>query len=159
MIGFESCALLSVVNERTMENLCASLARRCIVLPNVIPGIVVGISPVIERMPAGALILGSNVSYCDGPPCWNKNTTHLSLARPPAFLTTCSARSRSGSAKPPSPKLPTERNSRRLQWLALSPSISTNTKNLHPPHPGAIFSQPPDQALGQWALVPACRPH
>ncbi|GIT05969.1 MAG: hypothetical protein CM1200mP29_13800 [Verrucomicrobiota bacterium] len=37
MIGFESCALLSVVNERTMENLCASLARRCIVLPNVIP--------------------------------------------------------------------------------------------------------------------------
>ncbi len=91
MIGFESCALLSVVNERTRENLCASLANRCIVLPNVMPGIVVGISPVIERMPDGALILGSNVSYCDGPPCWNRNTTHLSLARPPAFLTASSA--------------------------------------------------------------------
>ena len=69
MIGLVSCALLSVVNERTIENLWAILASRSIVLPNVMPGIEVGISPVTERIPAGALIFGSNVSYWDGPPC------------------------------------------------------------------------------------------
>ena len=46
--------------------------------PKVTPGRAVAVSPVALRMPAGAVIFGSNVSIWLGPPCRNRKMTDLS---------------------------------------------------------------------------------
>src|SRR5262245_15381051 len=99
---------------RTMASLSARPASRVKVLPKVIPGIAVGISPVTLRTPAGASILGSNVSIWPGLPCWQRKMTLLPVTgRAAALAPRACAASRLASDSPPSPKLPIRRKSRR----------------------------------------------
>src|SRR5262245_26213184 len=87
------------------------------VLPNVTPGMAVLISPVAERISAGAVIFGSNVSYWLGPPCRKRNTTDLSVTGLPVSDSGTPARPAEGksdaSDSPPRPSPPTRRKSRR----------------------------------------------
>ena len=72
-------SLLPEAKERTIVNLFARAASLGKSLPKVMPGRRVAISPVTLRISTGAVIFGSNVSSCDGPPCRKSSTTALSL--------------------------------------------------------------------------------
>ena len=101
-------------SERTIANLSARLASRGNVPPNVTPGSVVSISPVTLRMPAGASILGSNVSVWLGPPCRNRKMTLLPVTgRSRSFAPAACVASKFASDRPPRPRLPMRRKSRR----------------------------------------------
>ena len=73
------------------------------------------------RISAGAVILGSNVSICEGPPCKKSSTTALSLTmrRPSSVACTPSS---CDNVKPPSARLPTRNNSRRV----IPPQVRVN---------------------------------
>src|SRR5579862_1389257 len=102
-----------VTKDRTTADLCASFARSGNVEPYVTPGSDVWTSPVTLRIPDGAPILGSNVSVWGGPPCMNRNTTDRPVSRLSGSADRAAATSASES--PPKPRVPTLRNSRRLQ--------------------------------------------
>jgi len=70
-----------VVNERTTLKRSARAASRWKVEPNTTPGIAVRTTPVWLWTFDGPVVFGSNVSYCDGPPCMNRKTTERSFRR------------------------------------------------------------------------------
>src|SRR5207248_1789914 len=78
------------------------------------PGRLVLAAPTTLRNSAGAVILGSKVSTWVGPPASQSQTTEVFLVGLPACLAAARARKRSGSRKPPRPKAPTLRKSRRV---------------------------------------------
>lgn len=78
--GLMSWFASPVVNDRTTVSLSASLASFGNVPPNVTPGMEVFSSPVAERISAGAVIFGSNVSIWLGPPWRKRKITDLSVS-------------------------------------------------------------------------------
>ena len=79
--GLMSWLASPVVNERTIANRSASRASFGNDEPNVTPGMLVAISPVADRMSAGADILGSKVSNWLGPPCRNRKMTDRPVSK------------------------------------------------------------------------------
>ena len=98
-------------NERTTAMRSANCASLGNVPPKVTPGSDVATSPNMLRYSTGAVIFGSKVSTCVGPPCRNNSTTDLSLTK---LLDSARARvaSESASVRPPNPSAPTLMNSR-----------------------------------------------
>src|SRR6187200_2462682 len=79
------------------------------------PGTFVFTEPVIERYSAGADILGSNVSTWVGPPPSQSQTTDVLRVGLPIWAASARALSRPGRVRPPRPRAPTLRNSRRVE--------------------------------------------
>src|SRR5262245_51229681 len=82
--------------------------------PNSMPGTLVWTEPTVLRNSTGAVILGSKVSTCVGPPPSHSQTTEVLRVDCPAAEAAARARSRSDKARPPMPRAPTLRKSRRV---------------------------------------------
>jgi hypothetical protein len=92
----------------------ATLAIRSKLPPSVTPARFVFTSPVTLRYSAGAVILGSNVSTCVGPPLSQSQITEVSLVDEPAAAAAARVRRRLPRPTPaPRPSVPTRRKSRR----------------------------------------------
>ena len=65
------------------------------------------------RMPSGASGFRSNMSMCDGPPHWKRNSTDFALAFTPFALLAASAASSLGNVSPSRPSPPTLMAQRR----------------------------------------------
>jgi hypothetical protein len=94
--------------------LWARLASFVKVGPKVMPGMDVATSPVTLRIPSGAVILGSKVSIWLGPPCIIRKMTDLPVTGRPAAAAWARAWSSQGKERPPSPRVPILRKSRRV---------------------------------------------
>src|SRR5579872_6729402 len=108
------CPLLRCANERTKAILSATRAISGNVPPSVTPGRTVDTSPVTLRNSGGAVILGSNVSTCLGPPPSHSQTTDVSLTCSPLSAALARAAKSPGRESPPSPSVPTFKKSRRV---------------------------------------------
>src|SRR5258707_1116541 len=121
---------LLCANERTKAILSAICATFGKTPPISTPGRFVFTAPTTLRYSDGADILGSKVSTWVGPPPSQSQTTEVFRLGLPMAAALARARSRSGSRKPPMPRAPTLRKSRRLPPSQLVPLRDPYTLNM-----------------------------
>src|SRR5262249_11988803 len=112
--------------ERTNAILSATRAIRGKTPPISTPGTLVWTAPTTLRNSAGADILGSNVSTCEGPPPSQSQTTEVLRVGRPWADASARARSRAGRVSPVAPRTPTLRKS-----LRVAPSQSARLRDPH----------------------------
>src|SRR5262245_9088393 len=121
---------LRCANERTRAILSATLAILLKSPPISTPGRFVFTAPLTERNSAGADIFGSNVSMWVGPPPSHNQTTDVFFVGLPLCAARARARSRSGKARPPRPRAPTRKKSRRVAPSQLVPLRDASAVNM-----------------------------
>jgi hypothetical protein len=108
------CPEFWCANEWKKANLSAWAAVFSNVPPSSTPGSFDFTDPVTERYSAGADILGSKVSTWVGPPPSQSQTTDVLRVGLPALDASARALSRPGNVRPPRPRAPIFRKSRRV---------------------------------------------
>src|SRR5262249_21291739 len=121
---------LRCANDRTKAILSAFLAISGKTPPISTPGRLVLTAPTVDRNSTGASILGSNVSTWVGPPPNHSQTTEVLRVDLPSAFAWARARRRSGSARPPRPRAPTLRKSRREAPSQLVPVREPRKRNM-----------------------------
>src|SRR5437867_793277 len=144
---------LRCANERTKAILSATRPILGNTPPSSMPGTLVCTAPTVLRNSAGAVIFGSKVSTCVGPPPSQSQTTLVLRVCRPAALAAARARSRSDRARPPMPSTPALRKSRRVLPSQLVPFLEPQRCNIV--NPFQLAARPYREGLAGWEQRPA----